>query len=174
MSGESALAIFRVFPEIERLGRPTLQRLCDSWLSTPIAKEFAVSSLDVDEKLLLRFQCQLTHKVIEGEAYYFPIDRLLFFIADNGISDVAEREAVKRRITAARGHAGPDEFSRFKINPGPKRSLFLTCPHCGDVMQTQYMAYRSQPIRFDREEIECPECHRVYTTDGSELHFEPS
>jgi predicted RNA-binding Zn-ribbon protein involved in translation (DUF1610 family) len=172
MADNSGLEIFNVFPEIARLGKRALQDLCDSWLSTAIAREFAVSSLSVDDDLSLYPQFQFTHKIKPGEAYHFPMDRLLFFIADNGIVDVAERETVKRRIIAAR-EAGPDVFTKLKINPGPKRPLFLTCPNCGNVMQTQYTAYRCEQIRFDREEIECPRCHRPFPTDGSELHFEP-
>lgn len=40
-------------------------------------------------------------------------------------------------------------------------------------MQTQYTAYACETKRFDREEIKCPKCHQIFTTDGSELHFEP-
>jgi hypothetical protein len=173
MSDKSGLAVFEVFPEIERLGEATLQRLCDDWKATAIAKEFAVSYLAVDDKLRLYFQCELNHELQNGEVYYFPIDRLLIYIAENGISDVNERETAKLRISAARERGGPDVFSRFKLNPGSKMPLFITCSNCSEVLQTQYTAYRCQKIRFEREEIECPVCHKLISTNGSEFHFEP-
>jgi predicted RNA-binding Zn-ribbon protein involved in translation (DUF1610 family) len=173
MSNASGLAIFDTFPEIKRLGKSAVQRLCDAWLATPLAREFAVSTLTVDDNLLLSFECQLTHRFQDGEAYYFPVDRLLHYIADNGVSDSAEREKVERRIASAREQGGPDVFRRFKIHTGPKLPLFVTCENCGNVMQTQWSAYRCEKVRIENGEVECTKCGHVFPIDGSELHFEP-
>ena len=173
MSSEPGLAVIEAFPEIQRLGQATIQRLCDAWIMTPLAREFAVSKLVVDDKLRLTFQFQVTHKVQDGEALYFPTDELLLYIVDNGFSGDVERDTVKRRIVAARERGGPDVFRRLKVQAGPKLPQFLTCKKCGNVMQTQVTAFRSEKSRFEPEEIECPRCHHVFTIDGRELHFEP-
>lgn len=137
------LPILQLFPEIERLGQPRLQEICNRWLQTPIAKEFAVTELLVEDdgQLWLSFQCKMTHRIQSGEEYYFPMDELLTFIVDQGVAE-SEQESAKARIRNARKN-GPDVYRKFRINPGPKLPLFVTCPHCGNVLQTQFLAYRS-------------------------------
>lgn len=129
MSAETGLSVFVGFPEIELLGQAAIQQLCDSWLSTVIAKEFAVSSLEVTDNLSLLPQFQFTHTIENREAYQFPVDRLLFFIADNGVADAAERETLKARITAAR-RAGGRTFiadSRFSLVQSGRCFLPVHC-----------------------------------------------
>jgi|GEM_PF-5988534 len=170
---ERRLKVLQVFPEIEALGKAAIQRICDDWLQTPLAKEFAVSMLEVDEvdqRLLLSFQCKLTHTIRRGEEYYFPMDELLTFIVEKGVAD-NERDLAKERIQNARQRS-PDVYRKFRIDSGPKLPLFITCKHCDKVLQTQFFAYRNEVISFEPEEIECPACNKIFTIDGTELHFE--
>jgi len=173
MSHVAGIAVFEVFPEIQRLEKTTIQRLCDEWRATPVAKEFAITKLSVDDRLLLKFECQFTHELQSGEAYYFPIDRLLLYIADYGLSDPGERETAKQRILTAREHGGPDVFRQFKIQLGPKLPLFITCTKCGNIMQTQWYTFRCETVEIEGGEVECTNCRHVFPIDGSELHLEP-
>jgi hypothetical protein len=174
-----ALPIFELFPEIKQLGAEKLQSLCNAWLPTPVAKEFALTMLQVvtvDDKLSLAFDFGLTHDVQDGESYYFPTDELLLFIADNaGLTPAVKAELV-RKIIAGRRAGGPDVYRRFVIHPGPKLPLFITCKNseCLNVMQTQFTAYRNEKTTdMEPEEIECPRCRHKFTLSAGDFHFEP-
>lgn len=170
--------VLQAFPELEQLGQAKLQRLSDDWIATAIAREFAVSALEVHEeanKLLLPFEAQVTYRVQNHDDYYFPMDELLTFIAEHGIANLEMKDAAKARIRRARQDGGPDVFRRFKVYMGPKLPLFVTCQNaaCGEVLQTPFSAYRAEKLQFDAEEIECPACRTSFVIDGDALHFEP-
>jgi hypothetical protein len=115
--------VFDDYPEFKRLGQDTLQELCDRWISSPLAREFAVSKVAVESvngRLGFSPVMKMTHAVENGEAYYFPTDELLFYVADNGIDDPSERDAVKAKVVANRKRYGPDVYRRFVLKPGPK------------------------------------------------------
>jgi len=62
MPRETGLRVFESFPEIRNLGRDRLQSLCDDWRATPVAREFAVSALTVDDSARVGFVVQLRAK----------------------------------------------------------------------------------------------------------------
>jgi hypothetical protein len=171
--------VFDVYTEFKRLGQNKLQELCDSWVSSPLAREFAVSKLTVETvsgRLCLSPQMKMTHTVRNGEAYYFPTDELLLYVADKTIDDLAERDAVKARVVANRQRCGPDVYRRFILQPGPKLPIFITCknPNCRNVIVTQLTAYRCEQQEWDLEPIECPRCKQSFKYDGSDFHFGPN
>lgn len=180
MSGLKGLPVFNVFPEIKHLGEQRLQQLCDRFGESYVGREFAISQLEVADEngeLQLTFECHLTHEIKAGEDYHFPMDELLRFIADNGIADESKRETGKQRIQSARQKGGPDVYRRFKLNPGPKLPLFLTCknPTCGNVMKTQLTAYRCERQEWEYiEPITCPRCNRESQFTDQALHFGPN
>ena len=149
-----------------------MQRLCDEWLRTAIAKELAVTRLHVTEDCLLSPEFKFTHEVQDHEEVLFPVDSLLFFIVDRAIEPASIREKVKAAITAARERA-PDVYRKFKVNLGPKRSLFLTCknPACRNLMMTQFMAYGCESSVWGPSEVQCSRCKQVYEYDQNDLHF---
>jgi hypothetical protein len=174
---QNGLEVFEAFPEIAELGESRINELCQAFLQTPVAKEFAVSALRAFENngsLLMTFSVDLPHAIRDGENYFFPIDQLLRYIADQGV-DPEKRSRLKDRISNIRKHY-PNVFRRFKINPGPKLPLFLSCKNalCGCVMMTQFRAYRSERGQWGPSSVECPRCHSLYEYDQNDLHFEPS
>lgn len=171
--------IFDAYPEFKRLGQDKLQALCDRWMCSPIAREFAVSKVTVElanGRLCFSPEMKMTHAVENGEAYYFPTDELLFYVAGNAIDDSAERDLVKSRIVANRQRCGPEVYRRFILRPGPKLPIFITCknPDCRNVMITQLTAYRCERQEWDLEPIECLRCHQSFKYDGSDFHFGPN
>jgi hypothetical protein len=165
--------VFHSFPEIAAIGRAALQALCDTWKQTPIAREFAVTELTVTEALDLDFVCQMNHQVQNGEAYYFPMDELLFFIAEHGEFDLIDRERLRARIVRAR-EAGPDVFRRFRVRLGERLPLFVTCPGCHNTMQTQLSAHRNETIEMYKEVLHCIRGHQPFQITGSDFHFGPN
>ncbi len=173
------IPILNLFAEIKSLGHERLQELCNQFVQTPIAREFAISELFIaesDGKLTLIPSFSLTHSLQDREAIYLPTDQLLYFIVDNGITDEQLRLNLKHRIQGARQTVGPDVYRRFAANRGEKLPLFLTCknPACGNLMQTQLTAYRCETSEWNLEPILCPRCHQIYRCDGSDLHFGPN
>ncbi|MGV3608929.1 MAG: hypothetical protein ACO1RA_21170 [Planctomycetaceae bacterium] len=176
MASEKGVRVFEVFPEFKALGAAKLQSLCDKWRVTPLAREFAVASLTVDVidgSFLLSFVLELNHNFSGGDEYHFPMDELLFYVADNGVADRGQRESLKKRIKTVR-RAAPDVYRRFILQPGPKLPLFVTCKNCGNLMQTNMEAYRVEQIRFEPESIVCPRCKQSFVSDGSDFHFGPN
>jgi hypothetical protein len=171
------MPVLNEFPEIKALGERRLQELCDDFRSTYVAKEFAIVKLfvqTIEGDLSLDFTCELTHEFKPGEEYYFPMDELLRFIADHGIDNETERESTKARIQSARQRGGPEVYRRFRLNPGPRLPLFLTCknPDCQNVMQTQLRAYRCERVEMEYiEPITCPHCKQESQFTDKDLHF---
>ncbi len=174
------MPVLKVFPEIKALGKHRLQELCDAFRVTYVAREFAITKLNVqtiDGDLSLDFMCELTHTFKLDEEYYFPMDELLYFIADHGIEDEAKRESVKSRIQLARQKVGPDTYRRFTLKPGPKLPLFLTCKNstCQNLMQTQLTAYRCERVEMEYiEPIACPRCGQESQFTDKDFHFGPN
>ena len=54
-------------PELAALGRQRLNAYCQDWLATPVAKEFAVTAIHVDEHLRLHPTVTLSHAFADGE-----------------------------------------------------------------------------------------------------------
>jgi hypothetical protein len=180
MASKQGMPVLNTFPAIKQLGEQRLQELCDEFRSGYVARAFAISRLDLRTtggELSLDFACELTHAVKPNEAYCFPMDELLRFIADNGIADESKREDTKARIRNARERGGPEVYRQFRINPGPKLPLFLTCktPTCGNMMMTQLTAYRCERQEWDSiDPITCPRCQQTHTYTDADLHFGPN
>ena len=177
--GDGGFEVLEVFPEIRALGEARLQQICNEWLETPIAKEFAVSSVNVrtkHSKLRLTFRCDVTHKVQDREEYWFPMDKLLFYIADRGVQSEVDRKRVKARIVSARQRGGPEVYQRFVVNLGPELPLFLTCknPECRNLMMTQFRGRKCERAIWGPSPVKCPRCQGEYEYDQDDLHFGPN
>ena len=180
MSGGKGLLVLNVFAAIKGLGERRLQELCDNFRSGYLAREFAISRLEVRTvkgQLSLEFAAEVTHSVKARDEYFFPTDELLGYIVDQGIADDAERKQTKAQIKAARERNGPNACRRFVIPTGPKFPLFIRCKKlaCGNLMLTDLTAYRCERIESWRvDPMTCARCKQTRSYSGADLHFGPS
>jgi uncharacterized protein YbaR (Trm112 family) len=170
------MKIFEVFPEIKAIGQNILQQLCTEWLKTAVAQEFGVSDLkvvEVDGKLALYPSFCMTHNLQEKEEIYLPTERLLYYIADHGIQDNVVKTKVKSLI-AVKTKKHPNVYRKFIVNLGEKKPLFLTCKTlgCGNIMQTQYEAYKSQTLTIKNGRFTCPRCKQTHSIEDGDLWYQ--
>jgi hypothetical protein len=71
------MPMFSNMPETASLAPGELQGICDAWVATPTAREFAVTQIVVYPDLSHSFSLNLTHAVQASEEYFFPIDDFL-------------------------------------------------------------------------------------------------
>jgi hypothetical protein len=173
-----AIDIFNHFTETKSLGAARLQSICDNWLTTSIAKEFAIESIkvvEVESKIEFIFATNFTHTVEDREEYFFPMDELLLYIADHAVGSDDQKAAFKKAIVAKRRAGGPDVYRRFMVNLGPKLPLFLVCknPQCAFPMMTQFCAHKCETFKWGPVEVECVRCHARHHYDQGDLQFRP-
>jgi len=173
---QRGLKVLDAFPELQQLGAARLQNLSTDWVRTPKAREFAVTSVTVEDRpegMWLNFVVEFTHDVKEGETYHFPMDDLLFFFAERGIESGVVQQKVKANIIAKRKHVGHSVFQHFETKFGPAFPLFIKCknPACGNIMRTQWTAAKNQKIRWKDASGTCTRCGTTFSLQDDDFFF---
>ena len=125
-------------PELQAMGVARLQALCDQWIRTPQAKEFAVEKVSVsvlNGEIVGGWLIRTDATYEAGEVVRFPADHLLLFLVEHGIESNQERACISERIR--RGFAVyPKVLREYVIKPGSNLPLLLRCKKCGQIMKT--------------------------------------
>jgi hypothetical protein len=87
----TGIDILHLFPELVAIGQRQLQECCDDWLRRPIASEYAVAQIAVDDNLLLHISLSAAGSVLSGDRAFIPIDELLGYIVDRQFPDASQR-----------------------------------------------------------------------------------
>ncbi|MCK4871630.1 MAG: hypothetical protein KAS72_02785 [Phycisphaerales bacterium] len=177
-TGERGLAVLEPYPELRAIGRGALQVLCQAWLKTPVAKECGVAAVEIREEgdtLTISVGFRLTHAVSDEEDCFFPMDRLLQYLAEEGLGGEGEGADVLDRITRLRRKVGPDVFQRFTARTGPSVPLLLRCKNtaCGHLMMSQFRKRHSESIQWGPHPVCCPRCKISFPYDQDDLFVMP-
>jgi hypothetical protein len=164
--------ILHLFPELAAIGRNQLQTYCDEWLKRPIARQFSVAQLFLDEKLLLSIHIDPARPHRDGDKIVLPIDELLGFIVDRHFANPDERQQLHQSVRDTRQRW--IEMNRnYEVTLGRAETLYLTCknPACRAEMETGQKATKYQTITCPPVELMCPACGATATYQGDDLHL---
>jgi hypothetical protein len=115
----SGIDILHLFPELAAIGQEQLQLYCDEWLRRPIAREYALAQIMVDDRLLLYISVDTTGPIMHGDRAFIPIDQLLDYIIDRHFQPSNKRRGLHASVrgdAAAVGRARPRLRNRGQSN----------------------------------------------------------
>jgi len=153
--------VFDGFPELSAIGREALQKHCDDWLKTSIARQSRINVLTIGEKgsklVIANIGIETPYDVQPGEVLHFPIDYLLYYLIEH-IAPSDQHDRLKALVVEKRFYGGPMVYQQFKV--APREPLAVTCknPHCRELLKTQLMGYAGRPPIGDIEPVTCPRC----------------
>jgi len=130
----AAIDILHLFPELTAIGQAKLQVYCDEWLRRPIAKEFGIAQIFVDEQLMLAVYLNPERAEFIDDNAFIPIDELLGYIIGQHFSDADERRDLHASVRKTRQQWG--ELNRdYEATIGRVGSLYLICknPECDQI-----------------------------------------
>lgn len=167
--------ILHLFPDLAAIGQQQLQAYCDDWLRRPMAREFAVAQLTVDERLMLQINLTTQGPAFCGDRVFIPVDELLGYIVDCHFDDADKRRELHASIRETRrrwGALGRD----YEVTIGRVGTLYLTCknPECRTELETHHQATQNQEIICPPTDVTCPVCGSTYKYGGNDLHLRPA
>lgn len=173
MSDRFGMDVLKAFPDLTGLGLDRICELCSGWLNTAEAKECGIESLTVSDQMELDFSPLLAASNQDGDVIHFPVDDLLFYLADNGLTDADVRERVKADIRQRRRRAGREVFQRFAIKVGKRRPLMVRCktPGCANIMDTGETAPENARVGVKPFRGECPRCRQTHEYRTDDIFF---
>jgi hypothetical protein len=157
----SGMDVFGDFPEITAIGRDALQRRCDEWLKTSIARQCRVKFLTIGQQgprlIISDVGLETPPDVQAGEVLHFPLDYLLNYLIER-VAPTDQQARLKSLAEIKRFNGGPWVYQRFAVSP--RKPLGLRCknPGCGAKLSTGLMGYDGQPFMTDIEPVTCPQC----------------
>ena len=168
---EVAIPAFDELPELQRLGTAVLQRLTDSWLRTPVAKEHRIEKIIIDERNARPVIVDCTVSLPPSEtpsgnaSKPFPKAELLLYIIEQGFSSPETRLRLKQFVRL-RGEW--DARAAKASQPAPK-PLYARCKNlgCRKVFRTQYLTPPGEAPPNEVSSSSCPAC-------GEASQFQPT
>ncbi|MCI0333794.1 MAG: hypothetical protein L0228_11300 [Planctomycetes bacterium] len=157
----------QAFPELVAIGRQQLQRYCDEWANRPIAREFGIAQVFVDDELLLSVHLDARQT---GDIVIIHLDELLGYIVDNHFPDAEQRRELHGRIREVR-LSGRFGNPRGQVIRGRRGTLYLTCKSCGAEMETEQQGIEGWTVECPPQHLTCPVCGIADTYYGCDLHL---
>ena len=164
--------LLHLFPELLQIGRQQLQVYCNEWLQRPIAREYALSQITIDDDLLMHISVDASGPLMSGDRAFIPIDQLLGYIIDRHIEDADQRRDLHASVREARRQWA--ELGRdYEIQVGRMGTLWLTCknPKCGAELETTQQAREGQEINCPPIPVTCPFCGNTCEYDAIDLQL---
>jgi hypothetical protein len=158
------------FPEIVAIGQSELQTYCDQWLRRPIARQFGLVQIIVDDQGRMQVMLNQDGAELHGDHAFIPLDELLGYIVDQHFTDASERQRLHACIRVARQPR--DELGKdYTVIVGRVGTLYLVCkdPCCGNQMMTDKKATEGQRINCPTFDIECLKCGQIHSYEGSDF-----
>lgn len=166
----AAIDILNLFPELTAIGREKLQVYCDEWLRRPIAREFGIAQLFVDEQLMLAVYIDVNRAEFIDDNAFIPIDELLGYIIDQHFAGSDERSRLHADVREDRKRWGL-LHREYEATIGRAGSLSLVCknPDCGATLNTSHRGIEGQTVTCPPLPATCPICGQTHTYDGSDF-----
>jgi hypothetical protein len=134
-----------------------LQVYCDEWLRRPIAREYGIAQITVDDKLMLAVNLDAERADFVGENVFIPIDELLGYIIDHHLADSVERQQLHASVRDDRSRWA--ELHRdYEATIGRAGKLYLICKSCEAALETHHTAVEGQTIECPACSVTCPAC----------------
>jgi hypothetical protein len=164
----SAIDILNLIPEVAAIGQPQLQEYCSQWLDRPLARQYGIAQLAVDDRLGLTVNLDAQRAEFVGDRALIPIDELIGYIIDSHFQDRAERDRL--HLTARAIRNGINETGhQYEATLGRTGTLYLICKSCGAVLETEHKGIEGQVVECPPCNVTCPACGRSNVYDGSDL-----
>lgn len=162
--------ILHLFPELTAIGLPGLQTYCDEWLRRPIALEFGIAQLVVDERLMLAINLHSERADFIDDKVVIPIDEPLGYIVDRHFVDADERRRLHASIRETRQRW--EELNRdYETTIGRAGTLYLVCKSCRAALETEHRDIEGQTVECPPCNVTCPACGQSNVYDGSDLQL---
>jgi hypothetical protein len=155
------MEVFDDFPELTAIGQDALQKHCDDWLKTSIARQSRINILAIGEKgskvVIADVGIETPYDIQPGEHLHFPLDHLLYYLIEH-IAPAEQHDRMRALVAEKRFHGGPMVFQRFKVAPPQPLAVICKNPGCGEVLRTQLVGYDGRPPIRNIEPVACPRC----------------
>ena len=139
--------LFHLFPEMASIGQQQLQVYCHEWVRRPMAREYGLAQIIVDNELLLHLSLEASGAVMCGDRAFIPIDELLGYIIDRHFPDANMRRELHANVRETRRRWA--ELNRdYEIAVGRMGTLWLTCknPACEAELKTEQQGHKTQIV----------------------------
>ena len=162
--------LLQQFPDIAAIGQTELQAYCNQWIQRPIARQFGLSQIIVDDQRRMQIMLDKAGAEIHGDHAYLPLDELLRYIVDHHFTDASDRRRLLASIREAR-RPGNERGKDYAITVGRVGTLYLVCknPNCAAQMMSDTRAAEGQRINIPTLNVECLTCGQVHTYEGSDF-----
>ena len=162
--------LLQQFPDIAAIGQTELQAYCNQWIQRPIARQFGLSQIIVDDQRRMQIMLDKAGAEIHGEHAFIPLDELLSYIVDHHFNDACERKRLLAGIREVR-RPGNERGKVEAVTVGRVGTLYLVCknPNCAAQMMSDTKAAEGQRINIPTLNVECLTCGQVHTYEGSDF-----
>jgi hypothetical protein len=167
-----SIDLIHLFPELAGISQMQLQVYCDEWLRRPMAREYGLAQITVDDDLHLHLSLDASGAVMCDDRAFIPIDELLGYIIDQHFSDATRRRELHANVRETRRRWA--ELNRdYEIEVGRMGTLYLTCknPLCRAELETEQRAREGQQIICKRASVTCPFCGNTYDYERRDLQL---
>jgi hypothetical protein len=162
--------ILHLFPDLAAIGQEQLQVYCAEWLRRPMAREYGLAQIMVDDELLLHLSLAASGAVMYGDRAFIPIDELLGYIIDRHFNEADKWRELHHSVRDARRRWA--ELGRdYEMEVGRIGTLWLTCknPECRAELKTAQQAREGQELICNPIPVTCPFCGGNYEYDDRDL-----
>jgi hypothetical protein len=168
----AAIDILHLFPELTAIGEKDLQVYCDEWLSRPMAREFGIAQIVVDERLLLTVNLDAERVGFVGDNVFIPIDELLGYMIDRHFQESDKRRRLHASVRETRERWS--ELHRdYEATIGRSGMLYLVCKNadCRATLTTSHRGFEGQVVECPPCDVTCPVCAATHVYEGSDLQL---